>query len=58
MLDEWLAEAIERQPQAATDFSAGKDAALGRLVGEVMKLSKGQADAKAVQAKLREVLRS
>jgi aspartyl-tRNA(Asn)/glutamyl-tRNA(Gln) amidotransferase subunit B len=56
-LDEWVAEAIAAQPQAAEDFAAGKDAASGRLVGHVMKLSKGQADAKEVQAKLRAQLR-
>ena len=56
-LDEWVAEAIAAQPQAAADFSAGKDAAVGRLVGQVMKVSKGKADASAVQAKLRELLR-
>ncbi len=55
-LDAWIEQAIQAQPQAADDFSRGKDAALGRLVGEVMKLSKGQADAKAVQAKLRDRL--
>jgi len=56
-LDEWIAQAIEAQPQAAADFAAGKDAAVGRLVGEVMKRSGGQADAKAVRDKLVEVLR-
>jgi aspartyl-tRNA(Asn)/glutamyl-tRNA(Gln) amidotransferase subunit B len=56
-LDEWVAQAIQQQPQAAADFAAGKDAAVGRLVGAVMKLSKGQADAAAVQAKLRSQLR-
>ena len=57
-LDEWVAEAIAAQPQAAQDFAMGKDAAAGRLVGHVMKLSRGQADAAAVQARLRAVLRS
>lgn len=56
-LDEWVAQAIAQQPQAAADFAAGKDVALGRLTGAVMKLSKGQADAAAVQAKLRKQLR-
>ena len=56
-LDAWVTAAIEQQPQAAEDFAAGKDAAAGRLMGSVMKASKGQADAKAVQAKLRERLR-
>jgi aspartyl-tRNA(Asn)/glutamyl-tRNA(Gln) amidotransferase subunit B len=56
-LDEWIDAAAEQQPQAAADFAAGKDAAAGRLVGAVMKMSKGQADAKAVQRRLREKLR-
>ncbi len=56
-LDTWIEQAIQAQPQAADDFSKGKDAALGRLVGEVMKISRGQAEAKSVRAKLRERLR-
>jgi aspartyl-tRNA(Asn)/glutamyl-tRNA(Gln) amidotransferase subunit B len=55
-LDEWVAAAIEAEPQAAEDVRSGKMAAIGRLVGAVMKLSKGQANPKAVQAKLREKL--
>jgi aspartyl-tRNA(Asn)/glutamyl-tRNA(Gln) amidotransferase subunit B len=57
-LDGWIDAAAQQQPQAAADFAAGKDAAAGRLVGTVMKLSRGQADAKAVQDRLREKLRS
>ena len=55
-LDEWVAAAIEAEPQAAEDVRSGKMAAIGRLIGAVMKLSKGQANPKAVQAKLREKL--
>ena len=57
-LESWIDTAIQQQPQAAADFSEGKDAAMGRLVGAIMKESKGQADAKVVSAKLRERLRS
>ncbi|MHC4319531.1 MAG: Asp-tRNA(Asn)/Glu-tRNA(Gln) amidotransferase subunit GatB, partial [Planctomycetota bacterium] len=57
-LDQWCDEALLAQPKAAEDFRGGKDAALGRLVGEVMKLSRGQADAKAVREKLAGRLRS
>lgn len=57
-LDSWIDAAIQQQPQAAADFSEGKDAAMGRLVGAIMKESKGQADAKVVSVKLRERLRS
>jgi aspartyl-tRNA(Asn)/glutamyl-tRNA(Gln) amidotransferase subunit B len=53
-LDAWCAAAIDAQPQAAADLAAGKDAAIGRLVGHVMKLSGGKVDAKTVQQKLRE----
>ncbi|HWB19440.1 MAG TPA: Asp-tRNA(Asn)/Glu-tRNA(Gln) amidotransferase subunit GatB [Phycisphaerales bacterium] len=56
-LDAWVEEAIKMQASAAADFAAGKDAAAGRLVGQVMKLSKGQADASAVSEKLRARLR-
>jgi aspartyl-tRNA(Asn)/glutamyl-tRNA(Gln) amidotransferase subunit B len=56
-LDAWVDAAIAEQPRAAEDFAAGKDAAAGRIVGTVMKLSQGRADAAAVQAKLRERLR-
>ncbi len=56
-LDAWILAAIKTQPQAAADFASGKDAALGRLIGEVMKQSAGQADAKSIQKKLRHRLR-
>lgn len=56
-LEQWVNEAIEQQKEAAADFAAGKDAALGRLTGAIMKISAGQADPKAVQQKLREKLR-
>ena len=51
-LDRWCREAIGAQPQAATDVRAGKAQALGRLVGEAMKRSGGQGDAKAVRERL------
>ena len=55
-IDAWCDEAIAAQPQAAADFRAGKEAAMGRLVGAVMKASGGQADAKSARAKLAERL--
>jgi len=51
-LDTWCEQAIAAQPQAVKDFLAGKDAALGRLVGAVMKASGGKADAKGIREKL------
>ncbi|MDA1013948.1 MAG: Asp-tRNA(Asn)/Glu-tRNA(Gln) amidotransferase subunit GatB [Planctomycetota bacterium] len=46
-----IATVIERNAQAANDFRNGKQAAIGRLIGEVMRECKG-ADAKAVRAML------
>lgn len=57
-LDAWVDEAIAAEPQAADDVRNGKNAAIGRLVGAVMKASKGQANPKSVQQKLREKLSS
>jgi len=48
--------AIAAEPQAVADFTAGKQAALGRLVGHVMKASQGKADPARVNALLRERL--
>lgn len=57
-LEAWCSAAIEANEQAADDVRSGKVAALGRLTGHVMKSAKGSADAKAVQAKLLEMLQS
>ena len=56
-VDTWIEDAIEAQPQAADDVRSGKEAAIGRLVGEVMKRSGGAADAKSVKEKLLQQLR-
>ncbi|HIA71828.1 MAG TPA: Asp-tRNA(Asn)/Glu-tRNA(Gln) amidotransferase subunit GatB [Phycisphaerales bacterium] len=53
----WVQEAIDAQPQAADDVRQGKDAAIGRLMGEVMKRSGGSADAGAVRKQLLATLR-
>lgn len=51
-LTRWIEQALERHPQAAADVRAGRTQALGRLIGEVMKLAAGQADAAAVRQEL------
>jgi aspartyl-tRNA(Asn)/glutamyl-tRNA(Gln) amidotransferase subunit B len=51
-LDAWVDQAIAANPQAAADVRAGKGAAIGRIVGAVMKLAGGKADAKAVNARI------
>lgn len=48
-LDVWVGQVIAANPKAAEDVRTGKVAAVGRLVGEVMKLAGGKADAKAVR---------
>jgi aspartyl-tRNA(Asn)/glutamyl-tRNA(Gln) amidotransferase subunit B len=48
--------AIEASPDAVKDYRAGKGAAVGFLVGQVMKATRGQANAAMVQAALRERL--
>jgi aspartyl-tRNA(Asn)/glutamyl-tRNA(Gln) amidotransferase subunit B len=53
----WIQEAIDAQPQATADVRDGKDAAIGRLIGEVMNRSGGSADAGRVRAKLLQTLR-
>ena len=56
-LDAWIDQAVEAHPQAAEDFGAGKDAAMGRIMGHVMKVSGGSADAGKVRTRLIERLR-
>ena len=56
-LDAWIDAATAAHPQAAEDFAQGKDAAAGRLIGEVMRASGGKADASGVRQRLLERLR-
>ena len=43
---EFISEAIKNNPQSVEDYRAGRDRALGFLMGQVMKLSKGKVDPK------------
>ena len=43
-------QAIAANPRSVADYKAGKKAAAGFFVGQVMKLSKGKADPKLVGA--------
>ena len=47
-LEEFVDQAIAANPGPLADFKAGKKAAAGFFVGQVMKLSKGKADPKIV----------
>ena len=47
-LEAFVEQAIAANPKSVADFKAGKKAAAGFFVGQVMKLSKGKADTKVV----------
>ncbi|MED0676942.1 Asp-tRNA(Asn)/Glu-tRNA(Gln) amidotransferase subunit GatB [Aneurinibacillus thermoaerophilus] len=49
-------EVIANNPQAVADFKAGKEKAIGALVGQVMKASKGKANPGLVNQLLRDAL--
>jgi aspartyl-tRNA(Asn)/glutamyl-tRNA(Gln) amidotransferase subunit B len=49
-------EVLDANPAAVADYRAGKAQAIGFLVGQVMKATRGQANAGVVQAALRERL--
>jgi aspartyl-tRNA(Asn)/glutamyl-tRNA(Gln) amidotransferase subunit B len=51
-LDGFVDQAIAADPDAWAKFCAGEGKAMGALVGQVMKLSQGKADGKAVSAAL------
>ncbi len=51
-LDGWIDAALAANAQAAADLKAGKMAAMGRIMGHVMKASGGTVDAKTVQARV------
>jgi aspartyl-tRNA(Asn)/glutamyl-tRNA(Gln) amidotransferase subunit B len=48
-MEKWVDEVIAKNEKVAADVRGGKVQAVGRLVGEVMKLAGGAADAKGVR---------
>jgi len=51
-----IEQVLEANPAAVADYRSGKGAAVGFLVGQVMKATRGQANAAMVRAALRERL--
>ena len=49
-------KAIDTNPKIVADYKAGKDKAIMALVGNVMRESKGRADAEKVKEKLKEII--
>ncbi len=56
-LEQMCKNAIEGNPNAVADYKGGKEKALMSLLGNVMKQSRGKADAQAVRAKLIEMIK-
>ena len=52
-LDAAVSAALDAHPAAVADYRAGKAQAIGFLVGQVMKATRGQANAAMVQEALR-----
>lgn len=55
-IEAMVVEVLEANPQAIVDFKNGKDRAVGFLVGQVMKKSKGQANPSMVSNLVKEEL--
>ncbi|MDQ3492371.1 MAG: Asp-tRNA(Asn)/Glu-tRNA(Gln) amidotransferase GatCAB subunit B, partial [Chloroflexota bacterium] len=55
-LEAAVSEVIAANPQAVADFAAGKQQAAGFLTGQIMKATRGQANAAVAQRLLREIL--
>ena len=55
-LEKIVMQVIEEHPQAVTDFKAGKKKAIGALVGQIMKMTKGQANPQVVNQLLSQKL--
>lgn len=55
-LEEWAKAAIAANPKAVADYQKGNKAAIGALVGGVMKASKGKANPRAISQLLAKLL--
>ena len=52
-LVEYISKAIAKYPEIVAEYNSGKKGIIGLFMGEVMKLSKGQADPKLANQLLR-----
>lgn len=55
-LNDLCKQAVDGNPKAVADYKGGKEKAIKALVGNVMKNSRGKADAAAAEAKLKEII--
>ena len=55
-LETWIQTVIEQNPEKVKEYKKGKKGLIGFFMGEVMKISKGKADAKGAQTILQKKL--
>jgi len=55
-IEEWIRQVCDANQQSIDDYRQGKKRALSYLVGQVLKVSRGQVDPALVQKKLQERL--
>ena len=55
-LQDWINQAISKFPDKVNEYKKGKKGLIGLFMGEVMKLSKGKADPKAANQKIKKTL--
>ena len=56
-LEKLAKQSIEENPKSAADYKSGKENAIQALIGGVMRLSKGKADAAMLTAILKDLLK-
>jgi aspartyl-tRNA(Asn)/glutamyl-tRNA(Gln) amidotransferase subunit B len=57
-VDGWIDAALNKHAQKITEYKKGKKGLISLFVGEVMKLSRGKADAKSITDKITEKLKA
>ncbi|MFB6208182.1 MAG: Asp-tRNA(Asn)/Glu-tRNA(Gln) amidotransferase GatCAB subunit B, partial [Candidatus Nanohaloarchaea archaeon] len=55
-IEEYVEEALEKNPEAVEDYRSGEEGAVNFLVGQVMQLSNGKADPKTAREKIMEAM--
>ena len=55
-LQDWINQAISKFPDKVNEYKKGKKGLIGLFMGEVMKLSKGKADPKLANQKIKKTL--
>ncbi|MBN2367853.1 Asp-tRNA(Asn)/Glu-tRNA(Gln) amidotransferase subunit GatB [Candidatus Woesearchaeota archaeon] len=57
VIDTYCKEAIAENPKAVEDYKAGNENSLNFIVGQVMRKSKGKADARDVKERIRKIIK-